>query len=202
MTDTNDHRRIEGLVRMTEDLDQFERDLGIGLRSEFSVAGRLRWRRPLAVAALLAVASVAWIMWPAAPVRDSGAGLIPPVVLTETDEPVNMVVALYRGDARSDELCPECWCVARWSADWGDGRTVNELDHDELVSGSIDRSCVGDPRRVVVIGLSGPAAVMPRTDQQALDLSLCLMGESEPASVSFKACIPSGLDYCMADFNR
>ncbi len=168
-----------------------------------------RWVGPFAAAALLALAATAWIVAPRGHEAERERhpqfpDLLPPIVITTPERTVNMVVALYRSDKRTNERCAECWCVARWDADWGDGRTVNELEHDELVSGSVARSCVGDPQRVVVIGLSGPASAMPRTDQQALDLSLCLMGEVDhtPSASTLTACVPKGLDYCMADWNR
>jgi len=61
------------------------------------------------------------------------------------------------------------------------------------------RSCVGDPSRIIVIGLSGPEDALPKTDDQALQLSLCLIGQSPSAGTT---CVPSGLDYCMAGWSR
>jgi len=111
----------------------------------------------------------------------------------------DLVVAIYRGEhARGDE-CGECWCVRRWAPQWGAERNVNELEESELVDDSMVRACVGDPRRVIVIGLSGPIDELPKTDDQALELSLCLIGQS-PSSE--KTCVPSQLDYCMAGWSR
>ncbi len=214
-------RKVERLVRMVGELDEFERDLGIESSSPVatpsplaSICSSNHWRR-LAVAATLLLTTAAWMLWPRPQlVNAPREGVAPTIVKHDVPakevpaiEPpvhiVNMVVALYRGDDRASERCAECWCVERWSPEWGEGRNVNELEHEELVSGSIGLSCVGDPRRVIVIGLSGPAAVMPRTDEQALALSLCLMGEKEPPEgTSAQACIPKGLDYCMADWAR
>ncbi len=113
--------------------------------------------------------------------------------------PVHMVIALYRAESGPQVRCPECWCVAQWPANWGDGRTVNDLQEQELVADSMDRSCVIDARRIVVVGLSGPADSMPKNDQQALELSLCLIGEG--ATVG-PLCVPSSLDYCMASWSK
>ncbi len=119
---------------------------------------------------------------------------------------VQVVIALYRSDSSPTERCPECWCVARWSADWGEGRSVNELQDHELVDDSMMHACVTDPKRVVVLGLSGPASSMPKTDQQALDMSLCLMGlqgsASPQASVENPNCTPVGLDYCLTTWGK
>lgn len=115
-----------------------------------------------------------------------------------TEDQVHVVVALYRNDTNVNENCPECWCVARWSAQWSDGRSIYEVQDDELVGASMAHACVLDPKQVVVVGLSGPASSMPASDQQALDLSLCLMGEV-PATP--QNCVPAGVDYCMASWN-
>ncbi len=218
MDSPQDHRQIdhkvERLVRMVGELDEFERDLGIAESATVPLAsiGRSsKWRR-LAIAAALLFAATAWMLLPE-PLRveESNDGVPPPIARLDVPDateqpaeaPVHMVVALYRGDDRSSERCPECWCVERRSANWSDGRNVNELEHEELVSGSIGLSCVADPRRVVVIGLSGPAAAMPRTDEQALELSLCLIGEKDFAGGgTAQGCIPKGLDYCMADWTN
>lgn len=113
--------------------------------------------------------------------------------------PVHMVIALYRAESGPQVRCPECWCVAQWPANWGDGRTVNELQDQELIADSMNRSCVIDARRIVVVGLSGPADSMPKNDQQALELSLCLIGEGATAG---PLCVPSSLDYCMASWSK
>jgi hypothetical protein len=111
----------------------------------------------------------------------------------------DLVVAIYRGEDSRGDGCGECWCVRRWSPHWGADRNVNELEETELVDDSIVRSCVGNPSRVIVIGLSGPEDALPKTDDQALQLSLCLIGQSPSAGIT---CVPRGLDYCMAGWSR
>lgn len=111
----------------------------------------------------------------------------------------DLVVAIYRGEHGRGDGCGECWCVQRWSPNWGAERNINELEESELVDDSIVRSCVGDPSRIIVIGLSGPEDALPKTDDQALQLSLCLIGQSPSAGTT---CVPSGLDYCMAGWSR
>jgi len=111
----------------------------------------------------------------------------------------DLVVAIYRGESSRGDSCGDCWCVRRWSPNWGTERNINELEEEELVDDSIVRSCVGDPSRIIVIGLSGPEAALPKSDDQALQLSLCLIGHSPSAGTT---CVPSGLDYCMAAWSR
>jgi len=217
MSDHLTNREVERLLRQAAEVRQFERDLGLADDAPIALRPRRPWRllAPLAVAALLAFAASVWFLnfSDRASEKETAPGMpgiVSPRPTTADgaapESPVNMVVALYRGDTRPGERCADCWCVARWDADWGEGRTVAELEHEELVSDSVAHSCVGEPRRVVVIGLSGPASAMPRTDQQAFDLSLCLMGEAPPTQTSGGdasiSCIPKGLDYCMADWSR
>lgn len=125
------------------------------------------------------------------------ASVVPPEFGTKSQG--DLVVAIYRGEHSRGDECGECWCVRRWSPHWGGERNVNELEESELVDDSIVRSCVGDPSRVIVIGLSGPEDALPKTDDQALQLSLCLIGQSPSTATT---CVPSGLDYCMAAWSR
>jgi hypothetical protein len=111
----------------------------------------------------------------------------------------DLVVAIYRGEHARGDDCGECWCVRRWVPKWGAERHVNELEESELIDDSMVRSCVGDPRRVIVIGLSGPIDHLPKTDDQALELSLCLIGQAASDSSS---CISGQLEYCMTSWSR
>ena len=240
-------QEIEQLLKMSRELEQFERDceprvvagddrtailLNNLAVARAKSAARMRWAS-VAIAACIVIAVIAKMQSTptpiVAPVTDNVAiestqqpttevqvvqslPVVPAVSVTEevpelkTIPNVQVVVALYRTDSSPTERCPECWCVARWSADWGEGRSVNELQDHELVDDSMMHSCVIDPKHVVVIGLSGPASSMPKNDQQALDMSLCLMGlqgsASPQASVENPNCTPVGLDYCLTTWGK
>ena len=239
-------QEIEQLLKMSRELEQFERDCdprvvagddrtanvlnGLAMARAKSAA-RMRWASA-AIAACLVIAVIAKMQSTptplVAPETENVAieptqkpteiqvvqsfPVVPAVSVTEevpelkTIPNVQVVVALYRSDSSPTERCPECWCVARWSADWGEGRSVNELQDHELVDDSMMHACVTDPKRVVVLGLSGPASSMPKNDQQALDMSLCLMGlhgsASPQASVENPNCTPVGLDYCLTTWGK
>ena len=224
-------QKIEQLLKMSRELEQFERDCEprvvtgddrtANLLNSLAVAraksaARMRWAS-VAIAACLVIAVIAKMQSvPTIPIApQSEIVAVEPTAIPTEDQVVpivsalpnvQVVVALYRSDSSPTERCPECWCVARWSADWGEGRSVNELQDHELVDDSMMHSCVIDPKHVVVIGLSGPASSMPKNDQQALDMSLCLMGlqgsASPQASVENPNCTPVGLDYCLTTWGK
>lgn len=224
-------QEIEQLLKMSRELEQFERDCDprvvagddrtANLLNSLAVAraksaARMRWAS-VAIAACLVIAVIAKMQSaPTIPIApQSEIVAVEPTAIPTEDQVVpivsalpnvQVVVALYRTDSSPTERCPECWCVARWSADWGEGRSVNELQDHELVDDSMMHACVTDPKRVVVLGLSGPASSMPKNDQQALDLSLCLMGlqgsASPQASVENPNCTPVGLDYCLTTWGK
>jgi hypothetical protein len=239
-------QEIEQLLKMSRELEQFERDcdprvvtgddrtanlLNSLAAARAKSAARMRWAS-VAIAACLVIAVIAKMQSTPTPIVApeienaaieptqkptefqvvQSLPVVPTVSVTEevpevkTIPNVQVVVALYRSDSSPTERCPECWCVARWSADWGEGRSVNELQDHELVDDSMMHSCVTDPKHVVVLGLSGPASSMPKNDQQALDLSLCLMGlqgsASPQASVKNPNCTPVGLDYCLTTWGK
>ncbi len=182
-------RDIEQLLRMAREADRFEREL-------LAPAPRkIRWLQP-AIAACLVVAGLVAVLRPGEIVVEPKLAYVRASIAGADS---HVVVALYRRDSATTERCPECWCVARWSADWGDGRSINEIEDRELVDDSIARSCVVDPKRVVIVGLSGPAASMPTSDQQALEMSLCLLGESNPTALN---CVPAGVEYCMTSWSK
>ena len=222
-------QEIEQLLKMSRELEQFERDcdpsvvasddrtanLLVSLAAaRAKSAARMRWAS-VPIAACLVIAVIAKMQSsPTTPIApQSEIVAVEPTAIPTEDQVVpivsalpnvQVVVALYRSD--SSPTCPECWCVARWSADWGEGRSVNELQDHELVDDSMMHACVTDPKRVVVLGLSGPASAMPKNDQQALDMSLCLMGLQGSASpqgrVENPNCTPVGLDYCMTAWGK
>ena len=224
-------QEIEQLLKMSRELEQFERDCDPRvvagddrtaiLLNNLAVAraksaARMRWAS-VAIAACLVIVVIAKMQSvPTIPIApQSEIVAVEPTAIPTEDQVVpivsalpnvQVVVALYRSDSSPTERCPECWCVARWSANWGEGRSVNELQDHELVDDSMMHACVTDPKRVVVLGLSGPASSMPKNDQQALDLSLCLMGlqgsASPQASVENPNCTPVGLDYCLTTWGK
>jgi len=121
----------------------------------------------------------------------------------------NMLIALYRAEDGRDTVCPDCWCVQRWQPHWEaevDVRRVADLD---MLGESIERACVADPSRIVVIGLSGPADALPASDDQAREVALCLLDGAPDGAVDAPAhaltspgCIASSIEYRIHTWNR
>ncbi len=211
-----DHERLTNLVEMAHEAEAFERELGVaavvhaGGASDArgrgaGAAGRSR-RRVRAVGALallfLFVAGIGLVvggsrLW-------SGPTPRPSAKAAPRSGHQDMLIALYRADEPADgagkpEQCPECWCVQRWKPEWRDVCDVSVVRGDELIDASIRRACVTRPSRVVVIGLSGPAEALPKSDEQARDVALCILdrqGESGPV------CVASGVDVRVETWKR
>jgi hypothetical protein len=167
---------------------------------------------------------------PVPPVRppEIEPGLLGPAdggdAIEVAEQNVHMVVALYRqGDeprgpgAGSGDDCTSCWCVTQWTPDWSQGRGLCEVPDAELLTGSMDRRCVTSPKRVIVVGLSGPASAMPSSDEHARELALCLAqqkgklssgsvvtmpGQMAQMASSQVTCVPVGVDYRIASWTR
>lgn len=231
----NTANHAERLLRMSGELDAFEHDFGVGVPdrhfdapSQLLIAASHSWspasRIALAAAACLVVGVLVWMLSPSrdvAPIETvvapaprlapdtSGATTTDSSISSPTLSPiVHQVVALYRGDSDADGRCPDCWCVAQWSPNWGDGRGTNDLHEDELVQASLHHACVTDPQRVVIVGLTGPVTAMPKSDAEALEMSLCLLKKQSsnfPVSIVDNAsafCLPSEVDYCMTTWDK
>lgn len=101
--------------------------------------------------------------------------------------------------------CPDCWCVQRWVPTLEDEQELKGRSKDDLICDSIDRTCVKDPSRVVVVGLSGPPELLPTTDDTAREIAICLMeyqaSKSEPetldaaiGAMASAGCVASNVD--------
>lgn len=210
-----DESELTALLRMSREADELERDLAApvsrhGARAHERPATRHRVgskRIVFAVAAIAALAAATSVLWVrgAGPVNGRGLAGAPGAGTAREDEGrENMLIALYRGEDGLEAACPECWCVQRWEPRWeADVRRVAESD---LLGESIGRSCVTDPSRIVVIGLSGPAGSLPKSDDQAREIAMCLL-ECAPNVIGAEpalspGCIASTVEYRIQTWNR
>lgn len=91
----------------------------------------------------------------------------------------NMVLAMYEGtDPATGRSCNQCQCVQYFNPDWGADRAVTEVSSGELMDATMDHACMNTPRRVFVIGLSGPADELPLTEDDARTIALCILGRA------------------------
>lgn len=106
----------------------------------------------------------------------------------------NMMMAVF-----SDE-CGERACVVTHDRESLDGRDPTKMSDEELLRLALGDRCTPIAERVVVIGLSGPDASLPRTDTEAEILAACLgttpvLGRPSSAAL---ACIPPGVSVVTA----
>ena len=132
-------QEIEQLLKMSRELEQFERDcdprvvagddrtanLLVSLAAaRRKSAARMKWAS-VAIAACLVIVVIAKMQSvPTIPIApQSEIVAVEPTAIPTEDQVVpivsalpnvQVVVALYRSDSSPTERCPECWCVARW----------------------------------------------------------------------------------------
>lgn len=215
--------RLERLVQMAGELEAFERELGLGAGASARIrlgAGRRGLSRRLyagvglALAACIAVAVVAPRLsnhgaMPAKPGAPSLAHEVAnaPPTSGASEECRQMVIALYRDETDADLACDECWCVQTWAQEWPAGHDVTGVHRDELIRESLARSCVPNPEKMIVVGLSGRPADMPVTDDQAREIALCLVdaagdGAQARGHAGRMDCVPHGLDLRVETWGR
>lgn len=221
------HTHVETLLRMAGEAESLERDWDGVPTPHAESPTPPRSRRPHrhrrlagAVATIgavgigLAIALIApgihRVLVPTQSIPSSPArapGLFPGTndiaIAPETGRASTMLVALYRAasDAVSNstptlESCPKCWCLARWTPEQGAAALA---DH-ELLSASMGKTCVPEPAEVIVIGLSGPTASLPSSDDQALSLAMCVLDTE--TSQSGTRCIGDDVQVRIASWRR
>lgn len=98
---------------------------------------------------------------------------------TDGAEHRNMVLAMYEGtDPATGRSCNQCQCVQYFNPGWSADRGVSEVSSGELIDATMDHACMSTPRRVFVIGLSGPADELPLTEDDARTIALCILGRA------------------------
>ncbi|MEK6702553.1 MAG: hypothetical protein AABZ53_09835 [Planctomycetota bacterium] len=188
-------------------------------RSGKDGARRVIWMS-LASAACLALTITAWTFFGLRPTGSTspapdphrfaiGTAPVSPLGGVDAGTPASnrqtMLIALYRGDDGRGATCADCWCVQRWVPTLEDEQELSGVTKDEMICASMDRTCVKDPARVVVVGLSGPAELLPASDDTARDIAICLMeyqdSKSEPdtldatiAALASAGCVASSVD--------
>jgi len=114
-----------------------------------------------------------------------------------------MLIALYRGSDGQAQQCPECWCVQRWTPKSIGQHEFAQLAHDKLIKASMSRSCVDEVEKLIVVALSGPRGALPKSDQSARELALCLTeGTSSENNAASPGCVGSAVTVRIAHWSR
>ncbi|MFT3684948.1 MAG: hypothetical protein QM783_08490 [Phycisphaerales bacterium] len=146
---------------------------------------RVRWLLP---ACALVAACVAVLMVPGVLVseRDTKPAVTPPQVAA-ADDKASLLLAVYQNDRGSLS------CV-NWSAEALEGRNVSKLTADELTRLGLTLSCDPAAARVLVVGIEGPLAALPTSDDRARAVAQCLSTTTpcSPGSFNPQTCASAG----------
>lgn len=191
MSQRFDLSRVEALLRLAGEAERV--DAGGAVRAG-ATPSRVRepaWRSVsswLAIAASAALLVGGSVMWMTRTATLPGVGTVARARLSEpaiagAPTPSSLdrsSVLLSISEGEQGEL----QCV-RWSPPgWGD-RTLEQLTTNELQSAGLSMVCSSNPRRVVVIGMQGPAARLPGSDDVAMAMARCVLSAPACGSKGF-----------------
>lgn len=182
--------RLQQLLRDAHALEAFE-------RGEVAVAPRrararyVLWGTAIAAAAALAVSLPALInAWSPTPNISPIVNNLHPTKSTPKPAPSatsSLLLAVYQND--SGHLS----CV-NWSAEALKGRAISSLTAEELTRLALAMACDPKAARILVVGLEGPPAALPSSDDRAKLVAQCLSTTPPCASGMFNptSCASAG----------
>lgn len=180
-------KRLENLLRDAHALETFERgDAATPKSRAVTPPPRTRrWAYYAAAAIALYVTahlSLTAILTPRKQTAPSHA-----TAQVEPPSKASLLLAVYQNDAG------KLSCV-NWSADALKGRTIASLTADELTRLGLTLACDPGAARILVVGLEGPAAVLPTSDDRAKAVAQCLSTTPPCASGTFdpQTCASAG----------
>jgi hypothetical protein len=186
MSRLNDQRLLE-LLRAAHEVNNLETGMTDSppacTAKPLSLVLRRRLFAISALAAMVALVVAAWIVSVNAPQPQPTQPTINPrttasssTTNTEpTDEPdtnpdTRSAVVLAIGETDTGELA----CV-NWSADVLQGRTIHQVNDEELKRLGMALMCESPSRRMIVVAMEGPQTVIPTTNQRASEMARCLL---------------------------
>jgi hypothetical protein len=172
-----DERDLNALIRMAAEVDQMEEDGGHSFQWAKARASRrdvlmqrLTGIGGLAAAACLGLMVFAWLRTPApspAP-APSGVAIKDPVkVQPKPVEEGSVLLAVFHD---ADDRCS---CV-QLRDDFAKGRKLTEVGGGELLRTAISTACHENPQKVLVIAVSGPKDMLPKSTAEAEVLATCV----------------------------
>lgn len=199
MSRLNDERLLE-LLRAAHEVNNLEAGVHEPLPARTTLAPSFPLRHKLialsSIAAMVALAAAVWFAnfnaaqpQPAQPTIDprtstaanSTTPSTSPTDESDTDTETRKAVVLAIGETDTGELA----CV-NWSADVLQGRTIHQVNDDELKRLGMALMCESPSRRMIVVAMEGPQTVIPTTNQRASEMARCLL--------KAPACGPSQFD--------
>lgn len=196
MSRLNDQRLLE-LLRAAHEVNNLEAGISDSPPTRTAITPSLVLRRRLfaisALAAMVALVAAAWIVSVNAPQPQPSQPTINPRTTAssntttttsptdkaDTDTDTRKAVVLAIGETDTGELA----CV-NWSADVLQGRTIHQVNDEELKRLGMALMCESPSRRMIVVAMEGPQTVIPTTNQRASEMARCLL--KAPACGSFQ----------------
>lgn len=197
MSRLNDECLLE-LLRAAHEVNNLEAGVHEPLPARTTLAPSFPLRHKLiaisSIAAMVALAAAVWfanfnaaqpqLAQPTIDPRTSTAANSTTLSTSPTDESetdTRKAVVLAIGETDTGELA----CV-NWSADVLQGRTIHQVNDDELKRLGMALMCESPSRRMIVVAMEGPQTVIPTTNQRASEMARCLL--------KAPACGPSQFD--------
>lgn len=202
MSRLNDQRLLE-LLRAAHQVNNLEAGVHDPTSAQTTITPALSRRRRLitftaisAMAAMLALVTTVWISnfntaqpsstHPTIDPRSASASnnntkSAAPSDESEADAGTRKAVVLAIGESDTGELA----CV-NWSADVLQGRTIHQVNDEELKRLGMALMCESPSRRMIVVAMEGPQTAIPTTSQRASEMARCLL--------KAPACGPSQFD--------
>jgi hypothetical protein len=175
-----DERDLNALIRMATEVDDMESDAGHSFqwaRAKASrrdvIMQRLTGIGGLAAAACLALMVFMWVRGPqpVAPTPGPLTRIISekpaPAAPPKLSEEGSVLLAVFHD---ADDRCS---CV-QLRSDALKGRKVSEMGGGELLRTAIATACHENPEKVLVLAMSGPRDVLPRSTAEAEVLATCI----------------------------
>jgi hypothetical protein len=178
-----DERDLNALIRMASEVDEMESDASHSFqwaRAKASrrdvIMQRLTGIGGLAAAACLALMVIMWVRGPQpAPAPTPVAIVTKPehtvaplaAAAPKTPEEGSVLLAVFHD---ADDRCS---CV-QLRSDALKGRKLTEVGGGELLRTAIATACHENPEKVLVLAMTGPKEVLPRSTAEAEVLATCI----------------------------
>ncbi len=201
-----DERDLNALIRMAAEAEQMEQDSNRSFqwaRAKSSrrdvLMQRLTGIGGLAAAACLALMVVAWLRAP------QGTTPTPSNVTIHTEKHTDKPAVAKTAEQGSVMLAvfhdadDRCSCVQLRQDAFGKGRDLTQVGGSELLRAAFAGSCHENPEKVLVIAMSGPKEMLPRSTAEAEVLATCVAeygrcdGDSACYATHAASYLPAGL---------
>lgn len=194
MTRPLDDNQLQTLLGLAHDAECLDAGTPVGAERSPARAGA---RFALLAASIVLVAGLTalWVLIPGSPTSVAHHTSVPPRPTGGTEpNPAPRDGAVVLAIVQSDT--GELRCV-RWSPPQWSGRSLRDVTNEELQSVGLSMVCDNLAQRLLVVGMEGPAAKLPASDQSAMQMAQCVLmapgcgvGVFDPQVCRATGCVP------------